>query len=223
MSRSFPTLRAFAAFTGIAALSALAALGCATKTVAPAPPEPPPANSPANAVTRFDWALNHRDAGAIESMLTSDFQFVSTSTDSAGNAASVARDRAWLVAALDSLMSSSEQVSLVLDNNLIAFPDSRTGKSSTWHKEIRTFLDLEVRIDIGNAVEVSGNALFFLTRGDSVIVPQELVNRGVRPDSTTWWIERYEDGSIGGPAPPLPSKSLSLLQLLEYFYTRHPK
>src|SRR5262245_10131730 len=138
MSRSLPAGRAIGALAVIAALSGLAASGCATKTVAPPPTEAPPAaNSPANAVTRFAWGVNHRDAGAIGSMLTSDFQLVGTSTDSAGNGASVVRDRAWLVYALESMMSSSELVSLVLDRNMIAFPDSRPGKSSTWHKEIR--------------------------------------------------------------------------------------
>jgi len=224
MSRSLPTHGAIGALAVIAALAALAGPGCATKTVAPVPPEAaPPANSPANAVSRFDWALNHRDAGAIESMLASDFQLVGASTDSAGNAASVVRDRAWFVSALESMMSSSEQVSLVLDHNMVAFPDSRPGMSSAWHQEIRTSLDLRVRIDSGNSVEISGNALFFLTRGDSVSVPQELFSRGMKADATTWWIERYEDESLAGPPPPQPSKSLSLMQLLEIYYNRRSK
>jgi hypothetical protein len=223
MSRPLLTLHAVGGLAMIAALAALAAVGCATKTVAPPPPDaPPPANSPANVVARFDWAMTHRDAGAIESMLTDDFLLVGASTDSAGNAAIQATDRAWFVAALDSMLNSSEQVSLVFDRFLLAFPDSRPGKSSTWHKQIRTSFNLKVRIDSGNSVEAAGSGVFFLTRGDSASIPPELVNRGVRPDSTTWWIDRFEDETLPGPAPPVPTKSLSFRQLLEYYFSRHP-
>jgi hypothetical protein len=55
-----------------------------------------------------------------------------------------------------------------------------------------------VRIDSGNSVEVTGNALFFLTRGDSAQIPPELIARGLRPDSTRWWMDRMEDETLAG-------------------------
>jgi len=222
MSRPLPTLRAVGGLAMIAALATLAAMGCGTKTVAPPPPDaPPPANSPANVVTGYAWAINHRDVGVIEKRLTSDFQIVGAGTDTAGNQTRVPWDRAWFLAGLDSMMAYAEQVTLVFDQNLIAFPDSRPGKSSTWHKQVRPSLVLKVRIDSGNTIEVTGNALFFLTRGDSALIPQEFLNRGVKADSTTWWIDRYEDETLsGGGAPPSatdPTRNYTFTYLLELF------
>jgi hypothetical protein len=92
----------------------------------------------------------------------------------------------------------AEQITLLFDKNLQPFPDSRPGKNSKWHKQIRTTVDLKVRIDSGNTVEVTGNALFFLTRGDSAAIPQELASRGFKPDSLRWWIDRWEDETLAG-------------------------
>ena len=67
-------------------------------------------------------------------------------------------------------------------------------------------MNLKVRIDDGNTVEVTGNALFFLTRGDSAAIPQDLIARGLKPaagDTTSsqalrWWIDRWEDETLAG-------------------------
>jgi len=221
MSRSLPTLRALGSLAVVAALAALAAMGCATKTVAPATNTSPAATSPAGAVKLFEWAISQRNAAAFDNLFSGDLQFVGGDTDSAGNSVGVVRDRAWFLAALDSLIGSAEQVSIVLDQNLVPLPDARPGKDPRWHKQIRTAVELKVRIDAGNTVEVAGNALFFMTRGDSVAISQELMSRGLKPDSTRWWIDRVEDETFAGPTPPVPTKSLSLRQLLEYYYSRH--
>jgi len=203
-----------------------AALGssCATKTVAPlVSGTAPAANSPANAVRRFEWAFDHEDAAMVRDLLTDDFLFIAASTDSAGNPSRIPHDRSWFSLALAAMMDSSTSVSLLLDRNLIAFPDTRPGREPRFHKQIRSSMDLKIRIDSENTLEVTGNALFFLTRGDSAAIPRELRARGARPDSTTWWLDRFEDetlGAAGAPANTNPSRGLGLRWLLEYFYSR---
>jgi hypothetical protein len=57
-------------------------------------------------------------------------------------------------------------------------------------------VNLKVDIDEGNALEVTGFALFYVVRGDSAAIPPELYSRGFRPDSLRWWIERWEDETL---------------------------
>ena len=82
------------------------------------------------------------------------------------------------------------------DRNLVPFPDTRPGKDGKWHKTIRTSVDLKVEVGDGSTLEVTGYALFYLTRGDSAAIPAELKARGFKPDSLRWWIDRWEDETI---------------------------
>jgi len=54
-------------------------------------------------------------------------------------------------------------------------------------------VELKVDVEEGNTLEVTGHALFFLTRGDSAVIPAELIARGFRPDSLRWWIDRWRN------------------------------
>jgi len=179
--------------------------------LAPAPEAAPTASSPALAIRRFEWAVNHRDIDAFDDLFSDDFEFISAGTDSTGPARTTWGGRDTVLAALRGLLIGSpgrppaESITLFFDQNLIAFPDTRPGKVSRWHKQIRTSVDLKVRIDPGNLVEVTGNALFFLTRGDSAEIPRDLRDRGFKPDSLRWWIDRWEDETLGGGIPALGS------------------
>lgn len=195
--------------------------GCATRTVTPEPiDQPPAASSSAGAVQRFAWAMNHKDPETIRGLLTDDFLFVSAGLDSAGNPGRIGHDRTWMSEALAALLDSSSSVSLVLDQNLIPFPDSRPGRDPRFHKQIRTSIQLTVR-DSTN-IDVGGNALFFVTRGDSAAIPRELVSQSVKADSTTWWIDRMEDETLASqrtPAATDPSRQITLSVVLEYYYS----
>jgi hypothetical protein len=170
-------------------------------TTAPTP------NSPQNAVKLFEWCWVNRGVDEYRELFTDDYVFISAGTDSAGNASRQiqARRDDEVQTAQNMFIGSAdrppaEQITLVFDQNLVPFPDSRPGKNPKWHKQIRTSVNLKVRIDSGNTVEVTGNALFFLTRGDSAAIPQELINRGFKPDSLRWWIDRWEDETLAGPS-----------------------
>ena len=44
----------------------------------------------------------------------------------------------------------------------------------------------------------SCSALFFVVRGDSARIPKDMVDRGFGPDKNRWYIERWEDQTVGG-------------------------
>jgi hypothetical protein len=205
---------------------AVVGAGCATKTVAPLPADTAPlANSPANAVKRFEWAMNHKSAETIRDMLTDDFVLISASMDSAGNPG---RDtlgtgtgsRTWFSDALAAMDSASSVVTCLMDAQPTPFPDARPGKNPRFHAQVRSSFDL--RVDVGgDRFGVTGNLLVFVTRGDSASIPAELQARGVRPDSTQWWFEHMEDETFSGanlPSATQPSRNWTFAALLELFH-----
>jgi len=165
----------------------------------------PTPNSPQNAVKLFEWCWVNRGVEEYRQLFTDDYVFISANPDSAGNSnRDIQARRDDEVQTAENMFIGSaerppaEQITLLFDKNLVPFPDSRPGKNSKWHKQIRTSVDLNVRIETGNTVEVTGSALFFLTRGDSAAIPAELIARGFKPDSLRWWIDRWEDETLAG-------------------------
>jgi hypothetical protein len=209
------------------ALGLLAGCSRTTAPVAPPADAAPALTTPALAVKRVEWAFPHRDIGATGDLFTDDFAFVGSGVDSVGNPASIGVDRAWTLAALGSMFNGvpnqkapAEQITLLMDQNPISFPDTRPGKDPRWHKWVRTSVNFKVRIDSGNTVEVTGNALFFMTRGDSVAIPAELRSRGAKPDSARWWIDRWEDETFSGTGAPSatnPTRNNTLFRILELY------
>ena len=164
-------------------------------SVAPAP------TTPQNAIRRFEWCWVNRGVQEYKELFTDDYVFISAGLDSAGNPSreiQARRDDEVQIAQNMFIGSAdrapAEKITLLFDRNLISRPDTRQGKNAKWHQQIRTSVDLRVQIDSNNSVEVQGNALFFLTRGDSAAIPAEL---GFRPDSLRWWIDRWEDETLG--------------------------
>jgi hypothetical protein len=213
-------------FTIAAALgmSTALAVGCSTKIVAPPPvDEPPAASSPAGAVQRFAWGFDHKDVEVVSGLLSDDFQFISAGTDSAGNPSRAPYDRSWFLVALAALRDSSSTVSFMVDQNLVPFPDTRPGKVSKYHEQIRTSVHASVRFtDANGNVEITGSLLFFLTRGDSAAIPADLRALGLKPDSTQWWLDRMEDETLAGASVSYaaqPSKRNTFAALLEYFHS----
>jgi hypothetical protein len=198
-------------------LAALVSCGRASKPAAPLadPLAGAPVNdSPQNAVKRFEWAYKNRQLDALVGLLTADFIFVFAQGDSAGNPY---RTTPWGLPdeiistthlfAGDVTRAPAHSITLDLGKTLFPLNDARPGKNPRWHKQIRTSVDLKIEIEHGGGATelrtISGNALFYLVRGDSAVISPELVARGFGPDSTRWWIERLEDetlpsGSNGG-------------------------
>ena len=205
LASRLPALAALAALAGCFNPFSPRILNQRVTTVAPAP------TSPENAILRFEWCWVNRGVEEYKELFTDDYVFISAGTDSAGNPSreiQARRDDEVQIAENMFIGSAdrppADNITLLFDRNLVPFPDPRPGKDKGWHTQIRTSVDLKVRIDSNNSVEVTGNALFFLTRGDSAAIPQTLKDRGFKPDPQRWWIDRWEDETLGqGNAPAL--------------------
>ncbi|MBI5711636.1 MAG: hypothetical protein HZC42_15225 [Candidatus Eisenbacteria bacterium] len=187
-----------------------AAVGCSkhpTRAASPAAASPSPApSSPAGVIRLFEWSWNNRDTLRPREILTDDFRFQFALGDSAGNQfRDQPMDRERLLLCLRHLFVGggaqppASSIRLVFDPVLSVQPDSRPGRDPTWHKQILTGVDLSIRWP-ASEYRVTGNARFFVVRGDSAAIPADLVARGFGPDSTRWWIQAWWDESLVGPA-----------------------
>ena len=174
-------------------------------------PAPVP-NTPANCVRLHEWCWKNRAAEEYRELFTDDYVFVFGLNDSAGQPY---RDRPWiredeLTTATNAFVGGGDvppanKITINYDPNLITFADVRPGKTNKWHRTIRTSVDLQVDAGERGTLEVKGNALFFMIRGDSANIPPELVARGFKRDSTRWWIERWEDETLSEGAALRPA------------------
>jgi hypothetical protein len=205
---------------------ALVFAGCADSGPRPLPTQPAGepgfvADSPANAVRLFEWALEHRDLERLKGLLTDDFLFGCAATDSAGNAfqgrAVTRTDEIECI--LHMLVGGgthppASSIDLQFDQNLFAEPDSRPGKDPATHREIITSMVLRIETSEED-FQVTGQARFFLVRGDVAFFPAELAERGGKPDPGLWYLERWEDetvGSAGAAAQVLDGRRASSLE-----------
>jgi hypothetical protein len=167
-------------------------------------PAPVP-STPANALRLLEWCYNNRNAVIYRELFTEDYRFDFSQLDSSGNqytdATPWTRDDE-LISTTQLFEGGSESeppastIFLQFDNRFLVYPDPRPGKNGTWHKNIRTTVLLNIRTPDGNAIDIQGNANFFLARGDSAQIPQELKDRGFEPDANRWYIERWEDDTV---------------------------
>jgi len=168
------------------------------------------ADSPVNSVRLLEWSWDHRDLESFSGLLTDDFIFGCAESDSAGNAF-----QGHGFGRIDEIESvrhlfvgggigpPASSIALQFDPNLIPQPGARAGKQDpTRHQEIATSTVL--RISTGEEdFQVTGTARFFLVRGDVALIPAELTDRGVGADPGRWYIERWEDETVGsGIATP---------------------
>jgi len=167
---------------------------------------PPAADSPEGLLQRFQWALEHRDIAVYEGLFTGDYVFTYTPVEAVDNPP-IYRDEEIAIARR--MLHDGTQyeppargITVTLVNQLIPIPDTRPGKPDPWHKLIQTRVTL--RVDLGDPVPIliDGDQAFFVVRGDSAVFSQEMRDRGLGPDSSRWYIERWEDhsGATSGSA-----------------------
>lgn len=161
---------------------------------------PPSPDSPQGVIRLFAWCYNNRDATMYQQLFTSDYVFVFATGDSAGNQfREDPLDREEELTIARNLFqgggaaSPAASISLVLDATLYPLDDSRPGKNPKWHKEVPTSVNLTIETEEGVQYNVTGNATFFVVRGDSAKIPSDL---SLKPDSTRWYIERWEDYTL---------------------------
>jgi hypothetical protein len=167
--------------------------------------EPPPVpNGPKEVLRLFAWCWNHRAYAEYTEIFTDDFRFFFALGDTAGNFyrdRPVDRETELRIARNLFLGGGSEppanKIVLNIDPTLHENDDSRPGKDPGWHREIITSIDLEINTDSEN-FRVTGQARFFVVRGDSALIPQEMKNKGFGPDPNRWYIEQYDDETFAG-------------------------
>ena len=163
---------------------------------------PPTPNSAQNVIRLFEWCWNNRDITTYKEIFTADFLFVFAQGDSAGNQFRddpVNREMELNIARNLFVGGGSAppatSIVLALDPTLRAQDDSRPGKNGKWHKEIVTSVDLTIKTEGNTEYRITGNARFFVVRGDSALIPQEL---SFRPDSNRWYIDQWRDETLQG-------------------------
>lgn len=189
-------------------------------------PAPDPV-TPEAALYLLSWAMNQRDWRRYSENLTDDFQFAFGAVDSAGNAY---RDRSFtradeIVVARNMFETGTaleppfSRVVMTLDRRLFTLPDPRPGKDSRFHQVIRANLVILAE-NFSASYRIVGAGNFYLVRGDSAQIPPELQARGIRPDPSRWWVERWEDETLSSPsglrsaAMPTSIKSWGALKVL---------
>ena len=203
-------------------------------TVAPAPPVAPAATSPEAAVKVLEWGFNNRNVDAIAGLLPEGCSLESAELDTAGD--SVVTDvwrRQDLLATFNAMFNgdtgapAASKLRMNLGENLVAFPDDRPGRSGGIHRAVRSSLDVEVVTGEGNVYRPEGHLLCYVTRGDSAMIPPELVARGVQADSTRWWIDRIEDETTSSHSRPglhtTPSNVWSFGEVLLFWHHGPPR
>lgn len=195
----------------VPALCLVCMAGCSSGPTEPTgnllPPPDPPVDSPVAVLQALRYGYENMDLEFLETLFTDDFVFVFSQLDSAGNAF---RNPPWMrvqeLAYMEHLFVGggaeppADSISLDFTNSLADFPSSRPGHHPTWHREIAAEVNLRVRVGSGS-YEIRGPMLFTFVRGDSAAIPSELATGGIVPDSTRWWIERWEDQTIQSAAP----------------------
>ncbi|MGH7731581.1 MAG: hypothetical protein ACRENJ_10080 [Candidatus Eiseniibacteriota bacterium] len=208
------------ATAGLCLLVALHVAGCSgdgslARLINPHTPKPTPGfspDSPANVLRLLEWSYNHRSLPHLRELFSDDFRFFCSPVDSAGVPwrSQPFRREDELISATHLFAGGGGEppatiIQLSFDRSFLVQPDPYyvtfpppnetvlRDPSGRWHKSIRTTVTLQIATDDGNSLEISGHATFYFVRGDSALIPQELIDRGFRPDSTRWWIRRWDD------------------------------
>jgi hypothetical protein len=185
-------------------LSSTMFLACSTNPTEPVPhpaPAVPVADTPAHAIDRFRWALENRSFDSYRTLFTADFVFAFAAFDTNGNAW---RDDRWTrepeLRSFQHLVAGGGErapaslVNLFLDRTLVVTNDERAGKDDpAHHRQVVSQCSMTVQCGDGSALNVNGRLALFLVRGDVAALPADL---GRAPDSTAWYIERWEDRTI---------------------------
>ena len=209
----------------LAVILLLAMIGCASKVTQPVFRKPVPSaglkpDSPANVLRLLEWSYNNRAIDVYRDLFTADFEFHFSPVDSAG---AEYRGTPWtredeMIYARQLFLGGgpeppADSISLTLDRNFLVFPDPRTASfdpTGIRHRTIRTQVLLTI-VTVDRVVDISGAAIFYFVRGDSALIPEEMLQRGIGPDSTRWYIQRWDDETVqAGPSPGLRTTDVRL-------------
>jgi PKD repeat protein len=162
----------------------------------------PLAKGASDAVDRLARAWRDRSVEEAKGLLTDDFAFQFAPGDPAGapfpGHAWGRSDELLAVGRLFGQGFDAEPPASGLDLRFLETPIVGTsyqpGRPYPWHAQVLVpSLSLDIQRGVASQLHVEGRTLFSVVRGDSAHLPQELIDRGVRPDSTVWYIENWQD------------------------------
>ena len=173
----------------------------------------PAASSPASALRLFEWCYDNKALATYGELFPVDFRFFCGPLDSAGAGY---RGTPWtredelifatrLFVGRGPNQPPASSIRLILDRSFIVLPDpsyAQWDATGRWHRSIRTQMLLNIQISDGSEIDIAaGAASFYLVRGDSAAIPEELRLRGFGPDSSRWYIRLWDDETaqpVGG-------------------------
>jgi hypothetical protein len=169
----------------------------------------PVPSSASNLLRLFEWCYNNKALAEYRELFTDDYRFVFSPLDSAGleyKGTPWTREDELISTTHLFVGGSADQppasaVRLTLDPNFYVFPDPnyvQWDPTGIWHKNIRTQIVINIQTGDGNAIDISGAARFYLVRGDSAVIPEELRLLGFGPDPNRWYIRRLDDETAQG-------------------------
>ena len=185
-----------------AALVCFLVTGCASHRHPTAPASEPFAGAPSDtaAIRLFVYCWNHRDARDYATLFTRDFQFVFALGDSAGQLFSGREiDQPEMLRIAHNMFVGGDaqppmtNVNLQVDQ-ILQF----SGDPGAAHRRLTTNVNLHITAN--EPYDVYGQARFVLVRGDSAALPDTLLHLGIRPDSTRWFIQEWDDETANAPA-----------------------
>lgn len=238
MHRVRPTLARRLAALGILA-AGFSLAGCfnpfsprLAPTLGASIPAPKPTSAP-GVLRLFEWCYNNKAIAEYREIFSADYQFFFSPRDSAGAEwrGTPFRREDELIQATNLFIGSPDgepaarSINLQFDPNFFVYPDpdftyfpepNRTMPRDLigrWHKNIRTTVNLRIETQDGSSIEILGHANFYMIRGDSADIPDELKLLGFKPDSTRWYIRRWDDetASEGGALALAPARGAGLL------------
>jgi len=149
----------------------------------------------------------------LPGLFTDNFLFVFSYADSAGG---IYSGTPWTredeLTASRNCFQATRRITLALDQAPVVLDDDRPGKDPRWHKTIRTQVSMQADVMTPAPLrfDIQGHAKFYFVRGDSAVIPPELAAQGYLPDSTIWWIDRWEDETVPvGPSSAHPAQKMS--------------
>jgi len=165
-------------------------------------PASPTVAPPTEVLRRFADSYRERSIGRYRELFTDDYLFRSPSSAGTPHPCSPLAVESEVLFASDFFGDGSGGVPgatfarVTFDGVLVAVPDPDhlgSDPGGRWHRAVSTGMVLHARFTDRTAVDIKSAARFTLVRGDSAILPQELLLRGFGPDSTRWWIRRWDD------------------------------
>jgi PKD repeat protein len=170
----------------------------------------PPPDSPTNALAFLQWCWQNRDVAHYHEVFADNFQYYFDYQNPAGvpYLATPWSRTDELTSAANLFAGGSTQAPA--SNVTFTFTDGPNlqpaGPGYPWHQQLVAQWSLDITCTDGTTKHAEGQSRWFVVRGDSAQIPQELQDRGFVPDSMRWYVERWLEEQNTNPIVLAPSQ-----------------